>query len=74
METVLNRQESFSFAAMPSPNIPNLAKVRQDLPLPDSSIGAFELSLYGTHGSYITCIRCIENATKKQSSNNSNNK
>ena len=47
LETGLNRQESFSFGAMPSPNIPDLAKSRQDLPLPDSQIGAFEPSLYG---------------------------
>ena len=33
---------------MPSPNIPDLTKARQDLPLPDSQIGALELSLYGT--------------------------
>ena len=48
METRLNRREIFSFGAMPSPNIPDLAKARQDLPLPDSRIGAFEPSLYGT--------------------------
>ena len=33
---------------MPSPNIPDLTKARQDLPLPDSRIGALEPSLYGT--------------------------
>ena len=48
METELNRQECFFFGAMPSPNIPNIAKNRQELPLPDSLIGAFEPSLYGT--------------------------
>ena len=48
METGLNRWESFSFGAMPSPNIPDLTKARQDLPLPDSRIGALEPSLYGT--------------------------
>ena len=48
METGLNRQEIFSFGAMPRPNIPDLAKARQDLPLPDSRIGAFEPLLYGT--------------------------
>ena len=47
METGLNRQESFSFGAMPSPNIPDLTTARQDLFLPDSRIGAFEPSLYG---------------------------
>ena len=48
METGLNRGESFSFGAMPSPNIPDLTKARQDLPLPDSQIGALEPSLFGT--------------------------
>ena len=48
METGLNRQESFSFDAMPSPNIPDLTKARQDLPVPDSRIGALEPLLYGT--------------------------
>ena len=48
METGLNRQESLSFGALDSPKIQNLAKVRQDLPLPDSRIGAFEPLLYGT--------------------------
>ena len=48
MGTGLNRRESFSFGAMPNPNIPDLAKAKQDLPLPDSRIGAFESSLYGT--------------------------
>ena len=33
---------------MPSPNIPDLTEARQDLPLPDSRIGALEPSLYGT--------------------------
>ena len=48
VETGLNRREIFSFGAMPSPNIPDLAKARQDLPLPDSRIGGFKPSLYGT--------------------------
>ena len=48
VETGLNKREIFSFGAMPSPNIPDLAKARQDLPLPDCRIGAFEPSLYGT--------------------------
>ena len=43
-----NRQGSFSFGAMPSSNIPDLTKAGQDLPLPDSRIGALEPSLYGT--------------------------
>ena len=38
METTLNRRESLSFSAMPSPNISDLAKAKQDLPLPDSRI------------------------------------
>ena len=48
METGLNRRESFSFGAMPSPNIPDLTKARQDLLFPDSWRGALEPSLYGT--------------------------
>ena len=48
METGLNRRDIFSFGNMPSPNIPDIAKARQDLPLPDSRIGAFEPSLFGT--------------------------
>ena len=34
-------------SALLGPHIPDLTKARQDLPLPDSSIGAFEPSLYG---------------------------
>ena len=41
-------REIFSFGAMPNPNIPDLAKARQDLPLPDSRIGALEPLLYST--------------------------
>ena len=48
METGLNRREIFSFGAIPSPNIPDVAKARQDLPLPDSRIGVFEPLVYGT--------------------------
>ena len=44
METGLNRRESFSFGAMPSPNIPDLAKARQDPPRPDIRVGAFQPS------------------------------
>ena len=47
METGLNRRESFSIGAMPSPIIPDLTKARQHLPLPNSQIGALEPSLYG---------------------------
>ena len=45
---------------MPSPNIPDLSKVRQVLPLPDSRIGAFEPSLYGTiiHAA-LTLLACV---------------
>ena len=32
---------------MPSSNIPDLTKARQDLPHPDSRIGALDTSLYG---------------------------
>ena len=48
METRLNRREFFSFGAMPSPNILDLAKARHDIPLLNSRISAFEPSLYGT--------------------------
>ena len=48
METGLNRRDSSSFGTMPSPNVPDLAKTRQDLPLPDRRIADFEPSLYGT--------------------------
>ena len=48
MENGLNRRESFSFGATPSPDISDLAKARQDLPFRDSQIGPFEPSLYGT--------------------------
>ena len=40
METGLNRKESFSYSTMPSPNIPDLAKARQELPLPDNRLAA----------------------------------
>ena len=33
---------------MPSPNIPDLTKVRQELPFPNNRIGALGPSLYGT--------------------------
>ena len=33
---------------MPSPKIPDLTKARQDLALPDSRVGAWKPSLYGT--------------------------
>ena len=49
MEIGLNRRESFSFGAMPCPNISDLAKARKDLPLLMSRIGAFESSLHGTN-------------------------
>ena len=61
METGLNKQESFSFGVMSNRNIPDLVKARRDLLLPDSRIGAFEPSLYGT----ITSICYIEYVTKK---------
>ena len=48
IENELNRRESFSFGAMPSPNIPDLAKAKQDLPFHDSQIGVFEPLLYAT--------------------------
>ena len=65
METGLNRRESFSFSAMPSPNIPDLAKARKDLPLLDNRIGTFEPLLYGT-------IYIEQNMKPKNQSNNNN--
>ena len=48
MDTRFNGREIFSFGTMPSPNIPDLAKARQDLSLPDNRIGAFKPLLYGS--------------------------
>ena len=48
MEIGFKRQESFSFGAMLSSNIPDVVKARKDLPLPDSQVGVFEPLLYGT--------------------------
>ena len=48
METGLNMRESFSFGTIPSPNVQDLAKAREDLPLHESRMDAFEPSLYGT--------------------------
>ena len=48
IENGLNRGESFSFGAMPSLNIPDLAKAKQDLPFPDGQIGVFEPLLYAS--------------------------
>ena len=47
METGLKGRENFSFSYILSPNIPDLAKAKQDSPLHDSRIGTFEPSLYG---------------------------
>ena len=76
METGLNRRESFSFGAMSTANIPDLTKARQDLPLPDSRIGALEPSLYGTIIqaaltllAYLNRICKIEKITKRNSNN-----
>ena len=44
----LKRWESFSVGAIPSPNIPDPAKTREDSSFSDSQIGAFEPSFYGT--------------------------
>ena len=61
METGLKRQESFSSGAMPSPNILDLARFRQKLPLPDSQIGACLSTIViwcdYTRSSYVTSIR-----------------
>ena len=48
MKTGLTKRESFSFGAIPSPNIPDQTKAREHFSLPDSRIGALEPSLYGT--------------------------
>ena len=66
METELNGRESFSFGAMPSSNIPNLTKARQDLPLPDSWIGALQPLLYGMniHGA-LTLLAYLNRICKK---------
>ena len=77
METGLNRRETFSFGAMSSPNIPNLAKARQELPLPDSGIGSSEpfllLRLFhhydSTPSSYLNSVRYREDATRKKKAN-----
>ena len=60
---------------MPSPNILDLSKARQDLPLPDSRIGAFEPSLYGKiiHAA-LTLLACvIEKMSPKKKGGISNN-
>ena len=59
---------------MSSPNIPNLAKARQELPLPDSGIGSSEpfllLRLFhhydSTPSSYLNSARYREDATTKK--------
>ena len=71
---------------MSSPNIPNLAKARQELPLPDSGIGSSEpfllLRLFhhydSTPSSYLNSARYREDITtkkkKKQTKNKNKNK
>ena len=60
---------------MPSPNILDLTKARQDLPLPDSRIGALEPSLYGTIiRAALTLLAYLDRICKKKYNNNSNNK
>ena len=71
METGLYMRESFSFGAIPSPNVQDLAKVRQDLPFPDSPIDAFEPSLYGT---IIHVVLTLLAYVIKESNNNDKNK
>ena len=64
MQTELNRQESFSFDAMPSPNIQDLPKARQD-----------HTWHYYAQGSYLTSIHHVECVNiEKQSNNNNKNK
>ena len=67
---------------MSSPNIPNLAKARQELPLPDSGIGSSEpfllLRLFhhydSTPSSYLNSARYREDATKKKKKKQTKNK
>ena len=67
METELNGRESFSFGAMPSPNIPDLTKARQDLPLPDSWIGALQPLLYGMNiHAALTLLAYLNRICKKK--------
>ena len=59
---------------MPSPNIPDWEKARQDLLLSDSQVGAFELSLYDTiiHAA-LTLLEYLMRKTKYNNNNNNNN-
>ena len=68
METGLHRRKKFSSGAMANLNIPDLAKSRQDLPLPDSRIGSSEPNLTGTLYAH------IRNKRNYSNSNYSNNK
>ena len=67
---------------MSSPNIPNLAKARQELPLPDSGIGSSEpfllLRLFhhydSTPSSYLNSARYREDITTKKKKANKKQK
>ena len=56
---------------MPTPNVPDLTKARQDLTLPGSRIGALEPSLYGTiiHAA-LTLLAYLNRICKKNNSDN----
>ena len=59
METGLNRLESFSFVAITSPNISDVAKAGQDLLPPRQRNSCFQAIVIWydyTRGSYITSI------------------
>ena len=55
---------------MPSPNIPDREKARQDILLLDSQVAAFELSLYDTiiHAA-LTLLEYLRRKTKYNNNN-----
>ena len=73
IETGLNKQESFSFGAMPRPNIPDREKAWQDLVLSHSQVAAFELSLYDTIIHAALTLLELSKEKKTNYNNNDNN-
>ena len=74
METGLNK---FLLRAKPSPNIPDMVKARQDLPLHDNQVGAFEPSLYSAIIQSVFTLRpyvTYNIQPNKPSNNNGKNK
>ena len=71
METGLNK---FLLRAKPSPNIPDMVKARQDLPLDDNQVGAFEPSLYSTIIQSAFTLRPYVTYNMKPINNNGKNK